>query len=41
MTYAGGPEHRSLHFRLLGALFGFAQRLAAALGVPYRNRVAP
>jgi hypothetical protein len=34
------PTGIAVHFRLMGALFGFAERLAAALDVPYRNRVA-
>jgi hypothetical protein len=35
-TSAGGV---TWEFRLMGALFGFAERLAAALDVPYRNRL--
>jgi hypothetical protein len=32
------PTGVTMQFRLMGALFGFAERLAAALDVPLRNR---
>ena len=39
-TYAQtSPGGISVQFRLMGALLGFAERLAAALDVPFRNRV--
>jgi hypothetical protein len=34
------PTGVTLQFRLMGALFGFAERLAAALDVRFRNRAA-
>jgi hypothetical protein len=36
-----GPAGVSLSFRLMGGLIGFAERLAAALGVPCHNRLVP
>ena len=40
-TYAQtNPAGMAVQFRLMGALFGFAEQLAAALDVPFRNRIA-